>query len=74
MAKVKAAIDLAIAFTQGIIAGWLTLQIMLGSFSLSRNNAQKREEAKEHIGYVIAAGVLATIARPIITYFIAGTF
>lgn len=69
MDKVNAAIEIVLSAVQGIGAGIFTLQVMSGAFSLSRNNSQKREEGKEHLGYVVAACVIFVLAKPLVTFF-----
>lgn len=69
MEKVNAAIEIVLSAFQGIGAGVFTLQVMSGAFSLGRNNAQKREEGKEHLMYVIGACIIFMLAKPIVTYF-----
>lgn len=71
MENVNAAIDVVLSAVQGIGAGIFTLQVMSGAFSLGRNNAQKREEGKEHLVFVIIACIIFVLAKPLVTFFMA---
>lgn len=70
MAQVNAGIDLIISLFAGIGSGYFTLNFMLASMKISKSNAQKREEGKDHLEHIILGIVIFVAAKAMATFFL----
>lgn len=66
--KVKVIFSYILRAGQGLFGGYAAIQVLMAAYGIARKNAQKKQEAMDHLPHIGGAVLLAALAEPVVQF------